>query len=89
MAFMSYSASVERPTAMRLELCTKTSACYSTSSGIDVQPAVFGAYTTPGLDDDELVACLELDALPPPLYVACPVDFPKRVSIDNETVCST
>lgn len=88
-AFMSYSASVERPTAMRLELCTKTSACYSTSSGIDVQPAVFGAYTTPGLDDDELVACLELDALPPLLYVACPVDFPKRVSIDNETVCST
>uniref|UniRef100_A0A383WMC0 Peptidase C1A papain C-terminal domain-containing protein n=1 Tax=Tetradesmus obliquus TaxID=3088 RepID=A0A383WMC0_TETOB len=88
-AFMSYSASVERPTAMRLELCTKTSACYSTSSGIDVQPAVFGAYTTPGLDDDELVACLELDALPPPLYVACPVDFPKRVSIDKETVCST
>lgn len=79
--FMSASKAGSKD--FKLELCTKTSTCYSGASGFNVQPAKYASYTTLGLDADEtFVACLRLDG------GACPALFPKNATTDDSKECS-
>jgi hypothetical protein len=66
-----------------VELCTQVSMCYTPSSTLQVHPTGFSTFTTPALNGNKLLACLDLAG------GGCPPMYPRNITFGGLKACTT